>query len=102
MAKQEGADLVVGQRAQALLDADALPEGVVSGLGEPVAQQGLTDQDEAEGAGLVEVVGGQQAEVFEADLMSLRSPPGMKLGVCRKEARGTAATVARHKDLRET
>ncbi len=35
------------------------------GLGEPIAQQRLTGEDQSEGALAIEVVGGEQAQVFE-------------------------------------
>jgi hypothetical protein len=53
------------QGAQAEADAEALGERGVLGFGEPLVEQRLADEDEGEGAAAIEVIGGEQPEVFE-------------------------------------
>ena len=60
-----GGDLVAGQGGQVVADDDALVEGLVDGHGEPAAQLGLADEEQAETVLGVHLVVGEEAEVFE-------------------------------------
>src|SRR5438270_13950124 len=67
-------DITVGQSTEAEAETYALRKGVVLGLTKTVAEQGLAAQDLGEGAGLVEAVAHEQAEVLQGGI-------GQKLGL---------------------
>jgi hypothetical protein len=65
---EEGLYLAFVERAEAQSDADALPQSVVDGLGEPFTEDGLSDEDESKGAALVKVVSGEETEVLKGGI----------------------------------
>jgi hypothetical protein len=81
-------DLGFVQGAEPEPDAEALREGIVLGFGEALFEQRLPDEDEGEGAPAIQVIGGEQPEIFERGV-------GQEMGLIDEQDRalGQAAEV---------